>query len=122
MVQMKEQVKTPEKELNEMEINNLSEFKTLAIRMLKELNEDLNSIKKIKSEMKDTLIEIKNNLQGNNMRVNKAENQSNDLEHKETKKERKKKSEQQEEKRIQKKLKIVKAAFGTTSDIPTFTS
>ena len=31
-----------------MEINNLSdaEFKTLVIRMLKELNEDLNSIKK----------------------------------------------------------------------------
>ena len=34
-----------------------------------ELSEDLNSIKKIQSEMKDTLIEIKNNLQGNNSRV-----------------------------------------------------
>ena len=46
---MKEQIKTPEKELNEMEIINLSdaEFKTLVIRMLKELIEDLNSIKKI---------------------------------------------------------------------------
>ena len=32
--------------------------------------------------MKDTLIEIKNNLQGNN-RVDEAENQINDLEHKE---------------------------------------
>ena len=40
--------------------------------MLKELSEDLNSIKKIQSEMKDTLIEIKNNLQGNNSRVDKA--------------------------------------------------
>ena len=40
--------------------------------------------------MKYSLIEIKNNLQGNNIRVNKAENQSNDLEHKEAKKERKK--------------------------------
>ena len=29
--------------------------------MLKELSEDLNRIKKIQSEMKDTLIEIKNN-------------------------------------------------------------
>ena len=29
--------------------------------MLKELSEDLNSIKKIESEIKDTLIEIKNN-------------------------------------------------------------
>ena len=71
MAQMKEQIKTPEKELNEMEISNLSdaELKTLVIRMLKELSEDLNSIKKIQSEMKDTLIEIKNNLQENNSRV-----------------------------------------------------
>ena len=48
---MKEQIKTPEKELNEMEIGNLSdaEFKTLVISMLKELSEDLSSIKKIQS-------------------------------------------------------------------------
>ena len=65
---MKEQIKTPEKELNAMEISNLSdaEFKTLVIRILKELSEDLSSIKKIQSETKDTIIEIKNNLQGNN--------------------------------------------------------
>ena len=65
MAQMKEQIKTPEKELNKMEISNLSdaEFKTLVIRMLKELSEDLSSIKKTQSEMKDTLSEIKNNLQ-----------------------------------------------------------
>ena len=46
--QVKEQNKTPEKELNKMEIRSLSdaEFKTLVIRMLKELSEDLNSIKK----------------------------------------------------------------------------
>ena len=39
MAQMKEHIKTPEKEVNEMEISNLSdaEFKTLVIRMLKEL-------------------------------------------------------------------------------------
>ena len=35
--------------------------------------------------MKDTLIEIKNDLQGNNNRVGEAENQINDLEHKEAK-------------------------------------
>ena len=87
MAQMKEQIKTPEKELNEMEINNLSEaeFKTLVIRMLKEHSEDLSSMKKIQSEIKDSLIEIKNNLQGNNSRVNKAENQINHLECKEGK-------------------------------------
>ena len=47
-----------------MEVSNLSdaEFKTLVIRMLKTISEDLSSIKKIQSEMKDTLIEIKNNL------------------------------------------------------------
>ena len=71
MAQMKEQIKTPEKELNKMEKNNLSvaEFKTLVIRMLKEPSEDLSSIKKIQSEMKGTLTEIKNNLQGNKSRV-----------------------------------------------------
>ena len=65
MAQMKEQIKTPEKELNKMEINNLlnEEFKTLFIRMLKELSEDFNSIAMIQSETTDTLIEIKNNLQ-----------------------------------------------------------
>ena len=47
------------------------------IRMLKELSEDLNSIKKIQSEMKDTLIEIKNNLHGNKCRVDEAKNQIN---------------------------------------------
>ena len=78
---MKEQIKTPEKELNKMEISNLldAEFKTLFIRMLKELSEDISSIKNIQSEMKDTLIEIKNNLKGNNSRVDEAKNQISDL-------------------------------------------
>ena len=35
--------------------------------------------------MKETLIEIKNNLQGNNSGVDEAKNQINDLEHKEAK-------------------------------------
>ena len=80
MVQMKEQTKTPGKELKEMEISNLShaEFKTLVIRMLKELSEDLNRIKKVQSETKDTLIEIKNNLQRNNSEVDEAKNQISD--------------------------------------------
>ena len=49
MAQMKEQIKTPEKELNKTEISNPShaKFKTLVIRMLRELSEDLSSIKKI---------------------------------------------------------------------------
>ena len=53
--------------------------------MLKEFSEDLNSIKMIQLEAKNTLIEIKNNLQGNNSRVEKAENQISDFKHKEAK-------------------------------------
>ena len=53
----------------------------------------------IRSETEDPLLEIKNNLQGNNSRVEKAENQINDLEQKEAKNNQ---SEQQEKKRIQK--------------------
>ena len=70
-----------------MEISNLSdaEFKLLVIRMLKKHSEDLNSIKKIQSETKDTLTEVKNNLHENNNRVDEAENQINDLEYKEEK-------------------------------------
>ena len=70
-----------EKRPNKMEMNDLSdaEFKTLIISMLKELSEDFNSIKEIQSENNETLIEIKNNLQGNNSRVDEAENQINDL-------------------------------------------
>ena len=70
---MKEQKRMPGKELHKIELSNLSdaEFKTLVIRMLKELSEDINNIKKIQSEMKATLTEIKNNLLGNN-RVDEA--------------------------------------------------
>ena len=68
VAQMKEQNKTPEKELNEMGITNLSdaEFKILFIRMLKELIEYNNSIKKTQAEMKVTFSEIKKNLQRTN--------------------------------------------------------
>ena len=64
MTQMRKQIKTPEKELNKVDISNLSdaEFKTLVVRMLQGLSEDFNTIKKIQSEMKDSLIKIKNNL------------------------------------------------------------
>ena len=46
-----------------METSNLldAEFRTLVIRMLNEFNENLNSVKKIHPQMKDTVIEIKNN-------------------------------------------------------------
>ena len=65
MAQMKEQIKTPEKELSHEEIGNLSdaEFKTLVIRMLTELTE---YSCKIKEEVKAIQNEIKKNIQGTN--------------------------------------------------------
>ena len=59
---MKVQNKTPQKEINKMKIyNNLSdaEFKTLAIRMPKELNGYFNIIEKTQAKMKVTLSQIK---------------------------------------------------------------
>ena len=47
VAQMKEQNKAPEKQLNKMEIANLSdaEFKTLVIRMIRDLTEYSHNIK-----------------------------------------------------------------------------
>ena len=61
MAQMKEQIKTPEKELSDEEIDNLldTEFKTLVIRMLTEMIE-------YRHKMKATQSEIKQNIQGTN--------------------------------------------------------
>ena len=82
MAQSKEQNKTPEKEPNKTKITNLSdaEFKTLLIRMLRELTEYSNNIKE---EMKFTKSEIKKNLLGTISRGEEAGIQINDLEHKE---------------------------------------
>ena len=62
---MKEQSKTPERELSEEEIANLSdgEFKTLVIKMLAELTK-LGC--KMKEQMKGTQSEIKQIIQGSN--------------------------------------------------------
>ena len=98
MAQMREQNKTPEKELSKMEIANLSdaEFKMLVIRMLRELTE---YGKKIKGEMKVTLSEIKNNPQETNREGKEDRIQTNNLEHKE---EISIQPEQKEETRIEK--------------------
>ena len=98
MAQMKEQIKTPEEELSNKEINNLSgtEFKTLVIRMLTELI-DLGH--KVKEEIKATQSEIKQNIQGTNSEGTEIGTQINDLEQKE---EINIQPEQNEETRIQK--------------------
>ena len=58
---MKEQIKTPEKELSDKEIANLSdaEFKTLVIRMLTEMTEYWN---KVQEKVKAMQSEIKKNI------------------------------------------------------------
>ena len=58
---MKEQIKTPEKELSYEEIANLSDaqFKTLVVRKLTELVEFSH---KLDEKMKDMLREIKENV------------------------------------------------------------
>ena len=65
MVQMKEQIKTPGKELSNKKIANLSdaEFRTLLIRMLTKMTACGH---KIKEEMKAMQSEIKKNIQGTN--------------------------------------------------------
>ena len=82
--QMKEQNKTPEKEINETETVKLSdaEFKMLMTRMLRDLTEYGNSTRE---EMKVTLSDMKRNLQRTNSGEDEAENQINNLEHKEGK-------------------------------------
>ena len=82
MAQMKEQNKTSEKELSDAEIANLSdsEFKTLVVRMLRDLTE---YDKGIREEMKALLREIKKNPQETNSEGKEAGIQINDLEHKE---------------------------------------
>ena len=79
MAQMKEQIKTPEKEISNKNIDNLSdaEFKTLVIRMLKKLIELSH---KMKEEMKPTQSEIKQNIQGTKSEGKETRTHINDLE------------------------------------------
>ena len=65
MAQMKEQIKTPEKELSDKEIDNLSnaEFITLVIRMLTEL---IQFSCKMNKEMRAIQSGVKENIQGAN--------------------------------------------------------
>ena len=104
MAQMKEQIKTPEKELSEMEVANLSdaEFKTLVVRMLRDLTE---YSKCIREEMKATLREIKKNPLGTNREDKEDRAQSNNVEHME---EINSQPVQNEETRIQKNREIIR--------------
>ena len=89
---MKEQIKTPGKELSDEDNLSDAEFKTLVIRMLTELIE-------VGHKRSATQNEIKQNIQGANSERKETRTQINDLEQKE---ERNIELEQNEEARIQK--------------------
>ena len=71
---MKEQIKTPDKELSDKETANLSDaqFKTLVIRMLTEMVE---YGCKIEEKVKAMQNEIKKNIQGTNSEGKETRNQ-----------------------------------------------
>ena len=98
MYQMKEEDKTPEKQLNEVETGNLpeKEFRIMIVKMIQDLgirmeakiekmqemiNKDLEELKKKhleelknkQTEMNNTITEMKNTLEGINSRITEAE-------------------------------------------------
>ena len=96
MYQMKEQDKTTEKQLNEVEIGNLPEkqFRIMIVKMIQDLgktmeakiekmqemfNKDLEELKNNQTEMNNTITEMKNVLEGINSRKTEAEEQISDL-------------------------------------------
>ena len=97
MYQMKEKDKTPEKQLNEVEIGNLpeKEFRIMIVKMIQDLgkrmeakiekmqeifNTDLEELKNKQTEMNNTITEMKNTLEGIISRITEAEERISDLE------------------------------------------
>ena len=80
---MKEQKNSPEKELNEMEASNLSDtqFNVMVIRMLNSMKKDIGSMKNNQAEMKNNIFEMKNTLERIS-KMDEAEDQISELEHK----------------------------------------
>ena len=93
---MKEQDKTSEKQLNEVEIGNLpeKEFRKMIVKMTQDLgkrmqakiekmqeiiNKDLEELKNKQIEMNNTVTEIKNTPEGINSRITQAEERISEL-------------------------------------------
>ena len=93
---MKEQDKTPEKQLNEVETGKLpeKEFRIMIVKMIQDLgktmeakiekmqemfNKDLEELKNKQTEMNNTITEMKTTLEGINTRITEAEEQISDL-------------------------------------------
>ena len=90
MYQMKEQDKTPEKQLNEVEIGNLpeKEFRITIVKMIQDFgkrmeakiekmqemfNKDLEELKNKQTEMNNTITEMKTTQEGISSRITEAE-------------------------------------------------
>ena len=97
MYQMKEQDKSPEKQINEVEIGNLpeKEFRIMIVKMIQDLgktmevkienmqkmfNKDLEELRNKQTEMNNTITEMKTTLEGINSRITEAEEHISDLE------------------------------------------
>ena len=93
--QMKEQTINTEVQINEEEIDKLpeKEFRIMIVKMIKNLenkmekmqdsiNKDLEELKNKPKETNNTIIEIKNTLEGINSRISEAEELINELEDK----------------------------------------
>ena len=94
---MKEQDKTPEKQLNEVEIGKLPEkkFRIMIVKMIQDLgkimeakiekmqemfNKDLEELKNKQTEMNNKITEMKNTLKRISSRITEAEERISDLE------------------------------------------
>ena len=90
MYQIKEQDKTPEKKLSEIEVSKLlgKEFRIMIVKMIQDLrkrvqakiekmqemfSKDLEELKNKQIEMNNTITEMKNTLEGINSRITEAE-------------------------------------------------
>ena len=86
MSQREGQDKTPEKQLNEMEIDNLpeKEFRIMIVKMVQDLGKTMEKMQEMfvkdLEELKNIQTETNNTLEGINSRIIEAEQQINDLE------------------------------------------
>ena len=95
MLQMKEQGKNLQDQINEDEIDNLpeKEFRIMIVKMIQNLgnrmkriqetfNKDLEELKSKQTMMNNTITEIKNTLEGTSNRITEAEERISELEDK----------------------------------------
>ena len=134
MYQMKEQDKTPDKQLSEVEIGNLpeKEFRIMIVKMMQNLgkrmeakiektyemfNKDLGELKNKPTEMNNTKTEMKTTLKGINSRISEAEEWISDLQDRMMELTA---AEQNKEKRMKRNEDSLRDLWGTTLNATTF--